>query len=317
LATVALAAFAPGAAGSRPSAGGHVHAAGGLRTLSTSVRWSPQARRSPARGNANSTSYDDAVGDGGIGPDVSKIQIANDDNGLITFTVTFANRPTLQGQDIVNILIDTDLAKEGASPTGRGGYDLIYVADASGWGLLRWNGSSFADTIPFGQSSYSNGVLTFQAQLSDLGNPSELGFTVLTSGEGGIVDDVAPDSILPDAITVYEVKLGSGATPTLKGTLTVGRAKAGTRLNATLVFQRSDADAPTSGPLTGKTIACKATVAGRPLRPIVSQSAGAIVSCAWRLPKGSRGKIAKGSVGVSFASADWAKLTVRFAKTIR
>src|SRR5262249_25657097 len=168
-----------------------------------------------------------------------------------------------------------------------------------------------------GQSSYSNGVLTFQAQLSDLGSPTELGFTVLTSGDRSTVADNAPDSILPDAITVYEVRIETGATPTLVGTLTVGRAKAGTRLTATLVYRRSDSDAPNSGPLTGETIACKAQIAGRPLRALVHQSAGAVVNCAWRLPKGSGGKTVKCSVSISFSSAGWANLTAKFAKTIR
>lgn len=129
------------------------------------------------------------------------------------------------------------------------------------------------------------GVLTFQAHLTDLGKPGLLGFTVLASSDGSTVEETAPDSILPNGVSVYEVRVASGETPTLKGTLTVGRAKAGMRLNVTLVYQRSDLAAR-----TGKTFTCKATVAGKALHPVVSKSEGAVVSCGWQLASNSRGR---------------------------
>jgi hypothetical protein len=260
--------------------------------------------------------YNDTSGDSGNGPDVSTIQVSNNDGGEIAFMTQFNNRPLLQGDDLVNILLDVDIDKEAGGPTGLNGIDYIFVADANGWGILKWNGSTFAEVPTFGSASYTNNVLTFEANLSDLGNPSVVAFVVLTTGDGSNVNDSAPDSLLPGGLAVFEVKIASTATPTLEGALTVGRAKAGTRFTATLQFARSDAADPTTEPLGGKTFFCTATVAGKPLRPTVRTSAGGVVRCAWPLPKKSAGKYVKGSVSVAFSSATWATVTKRFSKRI-
>ena len=83
-----------------------------------------------------------------------------------------------------------------------------------------------------------------------------------------------------------------------------------------LDFDRSDSDEPTTPDLTGKTISCRATVAGKQPRRIPRESGGSLVNCVWKLPKGSRGKIVRGSVSVSFSSQGWAHLTVPFSKKI-
>jgi hypothetical protein len=274
----------------------------------------------PARAAANSQSYEDESGDSGQAPDVVGIQVSNDDRGTIAFTITFANRPALQEHDLVAIVFDIDLLKERQKATGYNGADYAFFEDVNGGTVGRWNGSYFgAYPTPTSSSSYANGVLTFQINRSDIGNPEDfLGFHVLTSADdGNTVDEDAPDTFLPGGWPVFEIMVSNpGATPKLIGKLTVGRAVSGTLLTATLEYKRSDSAAPTTSPLSGKTFACTARVSGKVLRASLQESAGAVVRCGWPLPKGSAGKRVAGSVSVAFSSAPWAKLTRRFSRKI-
>jgi hypothetical protein len=276
---------------------------------------------SPAHAVANSMTWDDAVGDSGKSPDVSRIQIDNRESGRLTFTINLANRGDLAGLDLINMRVDTDLATEGPSPTGERGIDRIFVAGATGWGILNWNGSEFVpDAIPPSASvTLYNGLLTFSIDVNDFDNPKVIGFVVVTSSDAaGTIDEVAPDSILPNSLTVYELNPSeTGGAAKLIGTLTLGRARSGTLFTVKLEYERSDAAAPTSGPLIGRTITCIAAIGGKPLHANVKGSAGpSAIHCSWRLPKTSRGKLVKGRVGVIFSSAPWAVLKVAFSKKI-
>ena len=275
----------------------------------------------PAHAQANSMTWDDALGDSGSAPDVSRIQIESSESGRLTFTVNFANRSDFSDFDVMNILVDTDLATEGANPTGKGGIDRVFVADATGWGILKWNGSDFVpDAIPASASvTFYTGLLTFSININDFENPKVIGFVVKTSSDSaGTVGETAPDSILPNALTVFELnpsETDRGAR--LNGRLTAGRARAGTLFTVKLAYARSDSAAPTSGPLTGRTITCNAAIGRKSLHALARGSAGtSAVRCAWPLPKTSRGKRVTGKVGVYFSSAPWAVLELAFSKKI-
>jgi hypothetical protein len=195
---------------------------------------------------------------------------------------------------------------------------VVFVADASGWGLLKWNGSSLADIVPPESASATdkNGLLTFAINGKDVGGPKLLGFDVLTTSNGSTVEEQAPEASLPGGFAFYELGISSRVTPTLQGTVTVRRAKPGAVFTVTLNYARSDSADPTTGPPSGKALTCNASVSGKVRRLRTGQSVGAIVLCSWTLPKKSRGRYVKGSVGVSFASASWATLTKKFAKKI-
>jgi hypothetical protein len=49
-------------------------------------------------------------------------------------------------------------------------------------------------------------------------------------------------------------------------------------------------------------VRCRASVGGRPLEPVFAAFAGRRAVCTWRLPKRSRGKTIRGSVGVAITS---------------
>jgi hypothetical protein len=117
---------------------------------------------------------------------------------------------------------------------------------------------------------------------------------------------------------VYQLNASeSGGTATLNGTLTLGRARAGTLFTVKLEYGRSDAARPTSGPLTGRTITCTAAIGGKALQATTRGSAGAsAIRCGWRLPKTSRGKPMKGKVGVRFSNEPRAVLRLAFSKKI-
>ena len=268
--------------------------------------------------------WPDDIGDSGTAPDVTKVDVSVDDKGLLTFALTFANRNTFSGDDWVNILLDTDLVNEGPNgDTGRMGIDMAFLGDAVGWGLLRWKGSEFEFVNrPAGSEAHlGNGVLTFRVNTRDIDGPEVLGFVILTGDRPDeTVAETAPDSLLPGAMAVFEINVDQPdqpeAEPTLDGRLTLGRAKAGKTFNVTLVYQRSDSADPATGPLEGKAISCDATVSGKHLRTTLKASQGGVVNCGWPLPRKSRGKIVKGSVGVSFSSQSWAQVKLNFSKKV-
>src|SRR5438477_587758 len=57
---------------------------------------------------AGSETFTDAAADSAEAPDVTSVTVSNDDQGLITFHVTVANRSALGPDDVVAVLIGTD-----------------------------------------------------------------------------------------------------------------------------------------------------------------------------------------------------------------
>lgn len=278
----------------------------------------------PASESGTAGSWNDAAGDAGKSPDVSKIEITVDDNSAITLTITFANRQTLSGDDAVNVFLDTDVEREKPDVTGQGGVDWLLLADEAGWGIARSNGGSYdlVEVPPEASATLSAGVLTFNLHLKDIDSPTILGFRVATSGSpDGRIEETAPDSILgSDALTVFETHAdssGSTQTATLDASVHVGAARAGKLFTVLLFYNRSDSASPTTPRLSGKTITCEAKIAGKGLEAVTETSLGLVVRCGWRLPKSSRGKTIKGSVGVVFSSQRWAVANRDFAQKIR
>jgi hypothetical protein len=86
--------------------GASAHSAGGLERSPSGAH----RRAGPTIALSNSMTFTDPVGDSGAKPDISGGSVRNDDAGMITFTVTFANRPALSTDDFVQIIIDADNA---------------------------------------------------------------------------------------------------------------------------------------------------------------------------------------------------------------
>ena len=261
---------------------------------------------------ANSQTYTDPTGDSGSGPDVGGITVSNDDTGKITFQVGVPNRPSLAASDVVLVFVDSDLN----STTGMSGIDYIFgfIGPLAVVFKVDPPGTPQPTSLPTFSGFYAGGTGTFSVNRSDIGTTVALRFYVLSSGDGFTTkSDDAPDG---DGIYLYFVAVSTAPPPpppappapappaaapfSLKvASLKVPKARAGRSLTASMEVMRSD----TSALLTQGTIACSATLAGKPL-PVRSKGfKSGLAGCTWVLPAGARGKVLRGTIAVTFGGA--------------
>jgi len=174
---------------------------------------------------ANSIAFSDALGDNQVlAPDISQLELANDDNGLLTFAVDLANRPALQDSDIVLVLLDTDGnlatgcgfgAEYRLAAVGLPGADafLAQRCDAGQW--VAWSPPSFGGAFDAASPS-----VRFALNQADLGGPAQLGVFALTIDPSGTAEDFAPETPTGDpAVAPYDIVIAS-AQPTPPNALT-------------------------------------------------------------------------------------------------
>jgi hypothetical protein len=255
----------------------------------------------------NSATFADPAGDSGNAPDVTSVQVANDDNGLISFKITVANRSALGEQDLLLLAMDTD----GNLSDGLMGTGIDYAIGMSPAGALLFStasGSPVAASAPSLSSSFSGGVATISINRADIGNPTQLNFVITASGDGGnTIGDYAPD----DALWNYQVKIATASTTTTTPTTTprvalrvdslnVAKARAGKRFVVGLQVERTD----TGAPLSGGQVHCAARIGTQPvgIAAKTGPTSGA-VGCSWAIPKTAHGKTIRGSIGVTFDGA--------------
>src|SRR5262245_40229271 len=91
-----------------------------VMSLAAAVLVAAFATGASGRGTAGSAFFEDRVGDNVNGvPDISRIDVANDDQGFITFSFTFANHSSdFQPNEGFIVPMDT---------TGDGRTDYLYI----------------------------------------------------------------------------------------------------------------------------------------------------------------------------------------------
>jgi hypothetical protein len=332
VAALAVSGFALARSVQPTSAGGALKPPARLvRQRSRTVAWRRFANRPLAgsQSSANSQQFADASGDSGTGPDVTSVNVSNDDSGKLTLQVSFSNRPTLAAQDLIVIPLDTDLN----AGTGSSGFDYLFVATQANWGLGVWNGSAFVGTpASTFSASFGGGIMTFTGNRSDLGNTNGFNFLVQTSGDNGTtLGDSAPNS----GFWSYQLAIGGGTTSTTTtstttGTTTtttttstastttttttttappppplklgvakliVGTPKAGGKWTVAMIVFRTD----TGDLLTGGKLTCSAKAGARPLQFLGKAGpASGLAACQWKVAKTMKGKRASGSIKVIF-----------------
>src|SRR5215211_939894 len=142
---------------------------------------------------AGSAHYEDAVGDGGAGPDISAIDVTSTPAGRITFRITL-DHVTSKSNPGVDLWLDTDADPETGNITfhDAGGAEYLLSAFPGGnsarnrfCGVLRggdgclsrWAGGSWtAAPAPSARVTRTESGLAVSIDGSDLGNPEELNF---------------------------------------------------------------------------------------------------------------------------------------------
>jgi hypothetical protein len=276
--------------------------------LGALAAFAPSGDAAPASALVNTATYQDSTNEDSLAPDVNATTVANDDKGLLTFTVNIPNRPTLTGDMEIDIFVDSD-ANASTGDTQLLGADYILVLNALGGpaqaGLFRWNGTDFVTTgVPQTTLifSYANGA-TLKINAAELGATKKFNFAVaavsgiVITPTGDVDDSNSHFDLAPDpghGFYAYEVKLAppkllvqtSGSRP--------GKPKAGKPYSVFVGLSRSD----TGTAPTGGTVRCKASVGSAPVRAAGSL-AGGRATCTVAVPKTAKGKTIRVSVTVS------------------
>lgn len=266
----------------------------------------------------NSQSYPDSVGEDPNAPDITSVDVSNDDAGLITFKVNISNRPTFTQDMLLLIFLDTDNNTTTGDPQSFGSDYVIQLVPGE-VDLFKWNGSDFVGA-PSQTSlvySYAATGATIQVSASELDNTRMFGFAVnvfsgITTDASGNPDltnahsDSAPDP--NHGVFTYQV-LTKLILKRTAFTTAPTPARAGKRFSASLGASENDTD----GPVTKATITCSATVAGKRL-PATHSLANGVASCYWKLPKTAKGETLRGTVTVTVRGA---KLAKTFAVRVR
>jgi len=255
---------------------------------------------SASRAAGNSQSYPDSVGEDPNAPDITGIDVSNDDAGLITFHVKISNRPTFTSDMVLLAWIDKDNNPATGDPKFGGADDVIQIVPGA-VGLFDWNGNPVSSQTSV-TYSYDPSGATFTVSSADLGGVKTIRFVVgafsgVTTDANGNADftnahaDFAPDP--GHGLYSYDV-LTKLTLKTVAFTTAPKPARAGARFSASLAGTESD----TGGPIKKATITCIARVKGVGIRATHSLTNG-VATCYWKLPKKAKGKTLRGTIVVT------------------
>lgn len=238
---------------------------------------------------ANSGEVSDPAGDSGPAPDLTTIALSNDDNGNVTWRITFGNRPLFFRPDFLQIFLNTDLRAD----TGPEGFELmIQVAFPLASGLFRWNGSTY-DRVDAGfDAATGSGEISFTIDFRQLGSQS-LFFYVYADTEPTTSDDLWDEAPNAPGVLLYAVKV-----PLVLDSFTPPKiVRAGQKLSVAVGVWTDDELSPKTS--------CRArigrkTVTGKPAwAPILvpsplpdwdALSRKGVASCRFVVPRKARGK---------------------------
>jgi len=258
----------------------------------------------PAAPAANSTTYQDSVGEDPAAPDITTIVTSNDDAGTITFRINVPNRQQLT-QDLVTILdIDSDANQATGDPDNFGAdFILQYILGEAI--LFKWNGSDYALSATQSSltSSWSSGP-TFKINASDLNNTRRFAFEALVVS--GVVFDQTTGAIdctnckrdFSPLIGLYPYQIQITKPTLVVKSLKPTPAKpvAGSPFTLRLVAARSD----TGAAVQNGRVTCVGRLGSARLKAQVQRVQGGAATCTWNLPATAKGKTFRGSVSVAF-----------------
>jgi len=264
---------------------------------------------------SGSESFTDPAGDSGVAPDITNVLVENDDEGLLTFRVTLANRRALGPDDVVAVLIGTDDPSLYAGRDFDGTNFALVLDGTNGPSLHEWNGVDLDPINPRPASvtgSFADGVATLTVRQEDLAPgfpdlsvPIQLQFYALGiafNGSDVVAQDRAPGRDL------YPYRLAEPLRVVVTSFAPAKRVKAG----KTLVVLMGEARADTGAPVGSGEVSCRARLGHAALRgkgrfvtvKLKSPVTGELVksrnaACTWHVPRSARGKTIRGTMTVT------------------
>ena len=262
------------------------------------------ALSAPTVSTANSTTYNDSVGEDPAAPDITTIVASNDDAATITFKINIPNRPTYAADIAVVMFLDSDANQATGDPESLGADYIIQLIQGEIL-LFKWDGSDF--TIAATQSSLSYAWAsgpTIRINAADLSNTRKLLFDV--TAVSGLVFDPQTGAIdctnckrdFAPVIGFYQYNVVVQKPTLVVRSLkpTPAKPAAGRPFTLKLVAARSD----TGAVVQNGRVTCVGRVGSARLKASVQRVQGGAATCTWTIPATAKGKTFRGSVTVSF-----------------
>jgi hypothetical protein len=261
----------------------------------------PTALGGATRAVANSTTFSDSVGEDADAPDITSVQVSNDDAGNITFQVNISNRPALTPDMLLLMFLNTDNNPSTGDPQANGS-DYAIQLEPGRVGLFQWNGSDylFATSQTSLTYAYAATGATIRISAADLGRTKTLAFqTLVISGitvdaSGNVDFDTSHGDVAPDpghGFFSYQVLTKLVLTVTAF-TTSPKPARAGRTFSVSLAATEND----TAGPVRSGTVACAASLAGKRIAAVSHVVANGVATCVWRIPKTAKGRQMRGTI---------------------
>jgi hypothetical protein len=261
------------------------------------------AHRAPAahaKATANSTTYQDSTGEDPNSLDISTVTVSNDDSGLVTWDIKFANRSPDPSKDTVFVVLNTDQNESTGNPDTDGAdWALVWEGETA---LLQWNGSDFvlAPSMTSVVSMAGPNELILKANTSEFGKPTSFNFYVKTylpnpGDPNGEYSDWAPAF----GQWTYTVKLY--VPPLLAATsikCTPDPPRAGKQMVGRMTVSVTRGGVPETLGSTA-TVKATATVGGRKLTGTVISRSNGHVAVRWVVPKSAKGKLLHATITVT------------------
>jgi hypothetical protein len=152
----------------------------------------------PLAGASNSSPYVDGAADAPpAAPDLTAVQVSNDDAGNVVFRISIPNRASLASTDLVSVLVDAD----GKTGTGcaRGTFGAEYALDVLAgryvFGRCVQGGWDFSRRPASFSGSFASSTLILSANRRDLGKANQFDFRIGAAAATGAnpAYDFAPD----------------------------------------------------------------------------------------------------------------------------
>jgi hypothetical protein len=258
----------------------------------------------PATVAANSTTYNDSVGEDAAAPDITTIVASNDDAATISIKINIPNRPQYAADIAVVMFLDSDANQSTGDPESLGADYIIQLIQGEIL-LFKWDGSDFTVSATQASLSYvwASGP-TIRVNASDLSNTRKLLFDV--TAVSGLVFDSTTGAIdctnckrdFAPTIGFYQYNVVVQKPTLVVRSLKPAPAKpvAGRPFTLKLVAARSD----TGAVVQNGRVTCVGRVGSARLKAQVQRVQGGAATCTWKIPANAKGKGFRGSVTVSF-----------------
>jgi hypothetical protein len=252
------------------------------------------------------SSFADPAGDAtGNAPDITAVQVSNDNGGQILFQVSVAN---LTPESMVLVPIDID--KNAATGDGGDEYALEWNSSATGngWTVERWDGAKWVhpDSHPTVRGAQTPTGVELSVNASELGGTTSFAFSVWSMR--WVADAVVGRDLAPDGLAKWTYDLAKPTPPPApmptpvptvvkpvfgRTTMVPAKVVAGKNVVFTLAVKRSD----TGAPLTTGKMMCDPFYTGIVIKHAESFKGGT-ARLAFTVPKAAKGKTLKVKVTI-------------------